>query len=43
LKNQNEKYITEGEKYKSNLDKYGYTTWYDWACDNWGTKWNVGE
>lgn len=24
----------------SNLEKYGYAYWYDWAIANWGTKWN---
>lgn len=28
-------------QYQSNLEKYGHTTWYDWALDNWGTKWNA--
>lgn len=28
-----------GLKYQSNLEKYGYTTWYDWCRNNWGTKW----
>lgn len=24
-----------------NIDKYGYSTWYDWCIHNWGTKWNA--
>lgn len=24
-----------------NMQKYGYWSWYDWACDKWGTKWNA--
>lgn len=23
-----------------NTDKYGYSSWYDWCVDKWGTKWN---
>lgn len=42
LENQ-QKAIEIGKKYKSNLDLYGYKTWYDWACDKWGTKWNASE
>ncbi|MBR0511024.1 MAG: hypothetical protein IJJ81_00430 [Ruminococcus sp.] len=35
-------YIAEkGEKYVSNVLKYGVSTWYDWAVGNWGTKWNA--
>lgn len=32
-----------GDKYLSNLEKYGSTTWYDWCWKNWGTKWNSCE
>ena len=34
------KSVQEGEKYISNLEKYGYDTWYMWCIHNWGTKWN---
>ena len=35
-------YLAEkGEKYVSNVLKYGVSTWYDWAVGNWGTKWNA--
>ena len=34
-------YKKQGTIYKNNIDKYGYKNWYDWACANWGTKWNA--
>jgi hypothetical protein len=27
---------------KANREKYGYTTWYDFCVNEWGTKWDVG-
>ena len=27
---------------KSNLEKHGYSTWYDYCVNEWGTKWDVG-
>lgn len=26
---------------QENLKNHGYAYWYDWAIDNWGTKWNA--
>lgn len=29
--------------YASNREKYGFGSWYDWAIESWGTKWNAGD
>lgn len=29
------------DTYHFNKENYGCFTWYDWANDNWGTKWNA--
>lgn len=32
-----------GNMYIHNILTYGCDTWYDWCCENWGTKWNACE
>lgn len=29
--------------YDDYVNKFGCTDWYEWACSNWGTKWNAYE
>jgi hypothetical protein len=36
-----EAYARHGKVYYTNLAEYGSIDWYDWCCDNWGTKWNA--
>ncbi|MDO5556344.1 MAG: hypothetical protein Q4G09_07060 [Clostridia bacterium] len=30
-----------GEIYLKNIAEYGYATWYEWAINKWGTKWDA--
>ncbi|MHB8368102.1 MAG: DUF1281 family ferredoxin-like fold protein [Leptospirales bacterium] len=30
-----------GRLYQENIRKYGHATWYSWAVDHWGRKWNA--
>lgn len=39
-KNQQEA-LKGGRQYYKNIKKFGYATWYPWAYNNWGTKWNA--
>jgi len=32
-----------GDIYESNFKRYGCSTWYDWNCMHWGTKWNASD
>jgi hypothetical protein len=32
-----------GKIYVENKKKYGFSSWYDWTVENWGTKWNSSE
>lgn len=36
-----ERCIELGRKYLRNTADFGCTTWYDWRCRNWGSKWNA--
>ena len=36
-----EKEWTLGKQAYENIQKYGFSDWYDWSIANWGTKWNA--
>ena len=38
-----DEYVKIGEEYVALYEKYGYCDWYNWAIDNWGTKWNAHD
>jgi len=40
LSEQSEGYSEWKAQQESNMEKYGYTDWYGWSVDNWGTKWS---
>lgn len=41
LSKQNIDVLSIGKTAYDNYRKFGTTTWYDWCCSHWGTKWNA--
>lgn len=31
------------DQWKANIENYGAGSWYQWALENWGTKWNASD
>lgn len=36
-------YAEYGRVYLQNIREHGFPTWYEWACENWWTKWNAAD
>lgn len=36
-------FFREGGLGKDETDKFGRNNWYDWAIDNWGSKWEIND
>ena len=34
--------LAREKQYKTNIDKFGYPTWWEYCVAEWGTKWDVG-
>lgn len=41
LRNTEKSTATPDEVYQKNIEQFGYASWYEWAHDNWGTKWDA--
>lgn len=35
--------LSFGEQLTENIRLYNAPTWYEWACEHWGTKWNAAD
>ena len=42
-KEERERLFELGKQYVDNLRKYGFSTWYGWRSERWGTKWNAWD
>lgn len=42
-KDKEKELLQAGKENLDNFEKYGYCNWYDWAINNWNTKWNATD